>query len=237
MLTPAVDYATSKNLYVIIDFHQIDVITTGTSAADARTFWTDIAPRFANYTNVIYEPFNEPTEPSSSWAALKPVVQSFVDTIRPSAPRNVIIVPSHSWDQHPGDAANNPPSGTNLMYTAHIYPSNWNTAFQNQVATAVAKVPVFITEWGYGPSDPASFGTGLRTTVDGERRELDRLGDGQRLDPFDVRRQLPHDADQLRDVGEDLACCHREQQLGAVTASAHSSPYRASRVDFRARPV
>jgi endoglucanase len=66
VLTPAVDYATSKNLYVIIDFHQIDVITTGTSAADARTFWTDIAPRCANYPNVIYEPFNEPTEPSSS---------------------------------------------------------------------------------------------------------------------------------------------------------------------------
>jgi aryl-phospho-beta-D-glucosidase BglC (GH1 family) len=167
VLTPAVDYATSKNLYVIIDFHQIDVISTGTSAADARTFWTDIAPRFANYTNVIYEPFNEPTEPSSSWSALKPVVQSFVDTIRTGAPRNIIIVPSHSWDQHPGDAANDPPSGTNLMYTAHIYASNWNTTFQNQVATAVAKVPVFITEWGYAPSDPASFGTGLRTTVDG----------------------------------------------------------------------
>jgi len=40
VLKPAVDYATSKNLYVIIDFHQIDNATTGTSAADATTFWT-----------------------------------------------------------------------------------------------------------------------------------------------------------------------------------------------------
>ena len=73
ILKPAVDYATSKNLYVIIDFHQIDNATTGNSAADATTFWTDIAPRFASYTNVIYEPFNEPLDTGASWAALKSV--------------------------------------------------------------------------------------------------------------------------------------------------------------------
>src|SRR5579871_4292592 len=45
VLKPAVDYATSKNLYVIIDFHQIDNATSGSSASssatDANTFWTD----------------------------------------------------------------------------------------------------------------------------------------------------------------------------------------------------
>ena len=47
ILKPAVDYATSKNLYVIVDYHQIDNATSGTSAADAKTFWTDIAPKFS----------------------------------------------------------------------------------------------------------------------------------------------------------------------------------------------
>jgi len=169
VLKPAVDYATSKNLYVIIDFHQIDNATTGTSAADATTFWTDIAPRFAGYTNVIYEPFNEPLDTATSWAALKPVAQGWINTIRASAPKNIIIVPSNNWDQRPGDASSDPPTGTNLMYTAHLYPSNWKSgnAFQTQVATAVTKAPVFMTEWGYGPSDPASWGTTLQTTVDG----------------------------------------------------------------------
>jgi hypothetical protein len=169
VLKPAVDYATSKNLYVIIDFHQIDNATTGTSAADATTFWTDIAPRFASYTNVIYEPFNEPLDTTTSWAALKPVVQGWINTIRAAAPKNIIIVPSNNWDQRPGDASSDPPTGTNLMYTAHVYPSNWTSgnAFQMQVATAVTKAPVFMTEWGYGPSDPASWGTTLQTTVDG----------------------------------------------------------------------
>jgi aryl-phospho-beta-D-glucosidase BglC (GH1 family) len=170
VLKPAVDYATSKGLYVIVDFHQIDDASTGTSAADATTFWTDIAPRFASYTNVLYEPFNEPIDNQTSWAALKPAVQGLINTIRARAPSNLIIVPSNAWDQHPGDATADPPSGTNLIYTAHIYPSNWNTSFQSQVAAAVARAPVFVSEWGYSASDPNphTWGTTLQATLDGD---------------------------------------------------------------------
>jgi len=168
VLKPAVDYATSKNLYVIIDYHQIDNATSGTSGADAVTFWTDIAPRFAGASNVLYEPFNEPIDYNVPWSTLKPVVQRLIDTIRTGAPKNIIIVPSNAWDQHPGDAASDPPTGTNLMYTAHIYPSNWSAAFQAQVATASAKVPVFISEWGFANTDPSSFGPSLQTTVNGD---------------------------------------------------------------------
>lgn len=175
VLKPAVDYATSKDLYVIIDFHQIDDATKGTSAADATTFWSDIAPRFAEYPNVLYEPFNEPIDLSATWATLKPVVEGWISTIRESAPDTILIVPSNSYDQRPGDAAASPPSGTNLMYTAHIYPGNWNAAFQTQVSNAVAKVPVFITEWGYilNGSDKtlgtskADYGKTFQTQVDG----------------------------------------------------------------------
>ncbi|HVV51300.1 MAG TPA: cellulase family glycosylhydrolase [Polyangia bacterium] len=168
VLKPAVDYATSKNLYVIIDYHQIDNASSGTSAADANTFWTDVAPQFASYTNVFYEIFNEPIDTSVPWSTLKPVVQGLINTVRAAAPHNVIIVPSNSWDQHTGDAASDPPTGGNLMFTAHIYADNWNSTFQSQVSTAAAKVPVFVTEWGYNPSDSSSFGPGLQTTLDGD---------------------------------------------------------------------
>ena len=87
VLKPAVDYATSKNMYVIVDYHQIDNATSGTSAADAKTFWTDIAPKFAGASNVIYEPFNEPIDTNVGWSALKPVAQQPIDTIRAGAPK------------------------------------------------------------------------------------------------------------------------------------------------------
>jgi hypothetical protein len=177
VLKLAVDYATTKNLYVIIDHHQIDDATKGTSAADATTFWTDISPKFASYSNVLYELFNEPIDSASNWTALKPVVQGWIDTIRKGAPNNIIIVPSTSYDQHPGDAASSPPSDTksNLMYTAHVYPGNWNPTFQAQVTTATSKAPVFITEWGYdqnlgdtvGGTSSATWGTDFEALVDG----------------------------------------------------------------------
>jgi hypothetical protein len=168
VLKPAVDYAASKHLYAIIDYHQIDNATTGTSAADAKTFWTAVAPQFAGYSNVLFEPFNEPIDYGVPWSTLKPVVQQLVDTIRGGAPKNVVIVPSNTWDQRPGDAASDPPSGTNLMYTAHIYANNWSSAFQSQLALAAAKAPVFITEWGYADSDASTFGPSLQSTADGD---------------------------------------------------------------------
>ena len=176
VLKPAVDYATSKNLYVIIDHHQIDDASKRTSADDAKTFWADIAPKFASYGNVFFEVFNEPIDGSATWAALKPKVQGWIDTIRSGGASNVIIVPSNSYCQRPGDAASDPPTDpkANLMYTAHIYPGNWNAAFKQQIATAVTKAPVFITEWGYilnssdsvAGTSSATWGSDLQTLVD-----------------------------------------------------------------------
>jgi hypothetical protein len=177
VLKPAIDYATSKNLYVIIDHHQIDDATKNTSATEANTFWADIAPKFMGYSNVIFEPFNEPIDGSATWAQLKPVVQGWIDTIRNAGASNLIIVPSNSYCQRPGDAASDPPSDpkSNLMYTAHIYPGNWNSNFKTQVSTAAGKAPVFITEWGYilnsgdgvVGTNSATWGPDLRTLVDG----------------------------------------------------------------------
>jgi hypothetical protein len=175
VLKPAVDYALQKSLYVIIDYHQIDN-SDGASGTDATTFWSFMAGQFASYSNVLYEPYNEPVDTMTTWANFKPRVQGWIDTIRASAPNNLIIVPSMSWDQHPGDAAASPPTGSNLMYTAHVYPGNWKAGFMTQVSTAVSIAPVFFSEWGYiqggadknlGTAD-ATWGPNFQTVVDGD---------------------------------------------------------------------
>jgi len=173
LLDPSVDYLTQKGYYVIIDFHQIDD-TDGDSATEATEFWQFLAPRYADRTNVLYEPFNEPMDAKTPWSTFKPRAQGWVDTIRAAAPDNLVIVPSMAWCQHPGDAANSPLTGENLMYTMHVYPSNWNATTQQQLATATAKVPVFITEWGYmlnstdpvGGTSDAMWFSKFRATVD-----------------------------------------------------------------------
>ena len=154
VLRPAVDYAASKGLYTIIDYHQIDD-TSGQSATDATTFWTMVAPRFKDDANVLYEAYNEPIDlklgssSAARWEAYKPHAQAWIDAIRAGAPDTIIIVGSPSWSQNMSGAAASPLQGTNLVYTAHVYPGNWSSTFKSEVATCIAARPVFITEWGY----------------------------------------------------------------------------------------
>ncbi len=161
VLRPAVDYAASKGLYAIVDFHQIDDVTTGASSADAVTFWTTVAPVFADNPNVIYEAFNEPIDNKANagiaadgtWtSAFTTAAQSWVTAIRAGAPNTLIIVGSPSWSQYPDGALTAGLTGGNLAFTAHIYPGNWpgtSNGFQNRVAKAAMGEPVAITEWGY----------------------------------------------------------------------------------------
>lgn len=148
-LKPAVDYATSKGLYAIIDLHYVH--DTYPNDADVKAFWTKVAPLFKDYPNVLFEPYNEPIN-KGSWGAFKPIMQAYVDVIRKAAPRNLICVGSPSWDQVMGDAATNPITGGNIVYTLHMYGEHWKRAGNVAQAAACAKVhPMITTEWGFRP--------------------------------------------------------------------------------------
>jgi hypothetical protein len=56
ILKPAVDYATKKGLYVILDNHFIS--NTDGNVNYTNDFWSYFAPRFKNYSNVLYEVYN-----------------------------------------------------------------------------------------------------------------------------------------------------------------------------------
>jgi len=187
VLQPAVDYATSKNLYVIVDYHQIDNTLASDggpsgSGQDAIAFWTQIAPVFSNYPNVIYEAFNEPIDTSATtsaggWnAAYTRFAQSLVTVIRAGAPDNLIVVGSPSWSQYPN--ASSGLDGGNIAMTGHTYPGNYpgkGNAFKTRVTAAAASIPVFLTEWGFEIGDASasatldtpdlSWGTDLQQTL------------------------------------------------------------------------
>ena len=248
VLTPAIDYATSKKLYVIIDHHQIDDATERTSAADANTFWTDIAPKYASYGNVLYEPFNEPIDGSKTWAQLKPKVQGWIDTIRNAGATNVIIVPSNSYCQRPGDAASDPPTDPkkNLMYTAHVYPGNWNARSSSR---SPPRSPRRRSSSPSGASTSARPATPCRShDVDDlghrlpshrrrQRRKLDRVGDRQRLDAQHVLGQRHHPAHRLRQAHQELACRQGDQRLGGVDREAATTRWRYGRSPRQRRGI
>lgn len=160
ILKPAVDYATSKGLYVIIDNHFIADVNSNVDYTNR--FWTFMAPKFRNYSNVLYEVYNEPINQANTWATFKPYMQAWVDLIRSYAPHNILLAGNPLWDQRVGDAAKSPLKGNNIMYVAHIYPGHYtNVNNKNQVKTAAALVPVFLSEWGFSmtATDPLLNGT------------------------------------------------------------------------------
>lgn len=147
VLRPAVDYAKQKGLYAIIDWHHIDDTTKHVEATNR--FWADTAPRFANDDHVLFELFNEPIN-AGNWATVRADMQSFYNTVRVGAPNNLVLVGTPNWSQVVGPTATQPIEGTNVVYVAHMYPQHWaNASLRNQIVTAAAVHPVFLTEWGF----------------------------------------------------------------------------------------
>lgn len=148
ILKPAVDYATEKGLYVIIDYHHIADVQPNVENTNA--FWDFVAPKFRDYSNVLYEIYNEPINTSFTWAQFKPYMQSWINLVRKHAPHNLILAGSPVWDQRMAESVSSPFTGGNIVYVAHIYPDHFDNAWnRNQVELTAAAHPVFLSEWGF----------------------------------------------------------------------------------------
>lgn len=169
-LRPAVDHCRERGVYCIVDYHrhrgQYDENLWFTSDAidnEVQLFWNTVAPEFANDSHVLFEVYNEPTEPypddvdpaSDSQAALdawnrwKQNAQPWVDTIRQHAPQNLVLIGSPRWSQWTAQAPRNEFDGDNLAYTGHVYGQDNLKPFTDSFGAPSQDVPVFLTEWGY----------------------------------------------------------------------------------------
>ncbi|HEY8926852.1 MAG TPA: cellulase family glycosylhydrolase, partial [Polyangia bacterium] len=169
LLRPTVDYLKQKGLYAIIDWHYIADTTAHQSTTSA--FWTEMAPKFANDSNVLFELYNEPIN-GGNWQTVKPDMQVWHDIVRQGAPRNLILVGSGNWDQLVAAATSDPIQGHDLVFVAHMYPEHWKqVSLRQQIATAAKRFPIAITEWGFDSSSGTlngsidDYGTSFREFV------------------------------------------------------------------------
>jgi hypothetical protein len=176
-LKPAVEHATSRGLFAIVDWHAIG--DAAPADQETRQFWAKAAPAFADNPNVLYEVFNEAEDLADpSWTRWKTTAQPWVDQIRRDAPETVILIGAPTWTQAVGGAADDPFVGDNLAYVGHIYPGVqpfvWSEggAFSLVAATR----PMMITEWGFraaGPApvtgDQATFGDALKAYIEAQQ--------------------------------------------------------------------
>lgn len=147
-VTTIVENAIDAGVYVIIDWHDHTAHEHQDQAVD---FFAQMAEKYGEFPNVLYETFNEPQQ--ISWGAeLKPYHEAVVAAIRRHDPDNIVILGTPTWSQRVDTAAIDPVKGKNLMYTLHFYACD-HTLRTRAVDAMQAGAAIFVTEWGATKAD------------------------------------------------------------------------------------
>ena len=141
--------AVAAGIYVLIDWHDHNAHL---NQAKAVEFFTQVAEKYKDLPNVLYEPFNEPE--ALAWPEVKAYHEVVVAAIRAIDPDNVIILGTPNWSQYVDVAADSPVAGSNLMYTLHFYSCSHKGSLRARAEAALSKgLPLFVTEWGAAAAD------------------------------------------------------------------------------------
>jgi endoglucanase len=140
----AVEGAIQTGVYVIVDWHAHDL-----HPAEAVPFFSEMAAKYGDKPNIIYEVFNEP-EKDETWPQVKEYATAVIQAIREHDPDNIVIVGSPEWDQRIDTVASDPLQGqTNVMYSVHFYADTHRAWLRQRTEAAIAKgIPVFVSESG-----------------------------------------------------------------------------------------
>ena len=145
-----VEYATDAGLYVIIDWHILSDGNPNTNKVAAINFFKEMAEKYKENNNVIYEICNEPNGDVQWERDIKPYAQDVIKEIREIDEDAIIVVGTPTWSQDVDVVAKSPINGyENIMYTLHFYAATHKDYLRQKLNTALNDgLPIFVTEFG-----------------------------------------------------------------------------------------
>ncbi len=142
-----VELARAHDMYALIDWHILSGDSPNTYADEAEAFFSEMAGRFCDYDNVLYEICNEPN--NVDWPAVRRYAERIIPAIREKDPEAVIIVGNPDWSKALDSVAADPLPGDNLMYTLHFYAASHGQEFRDMTERlSRSGLPIFVTEFG-----------------------------------------------------------------------------------------
>ncbi len=140
-----IDNAISLDMYVIVIFWSGNNLTDNVQN-EAINYFTQIASRYKDAPNLIYEIANEPT---NTWNEIKNYANVLINTIRNINPNSLIISPVIGNCGFFDNVINSLLEYDNIMYAAHIYYGGQGLGgnAQSMSNAALNGVPIFVSEW------------------------------------------------------------------------------------------
>jgi endoglucanase len=148
-----IEEATAQGLYVIVDWHILTPGDPWANLENARRFFTDIAQRYGDQDNLLYEIANEPN--GVSWDAIASYAEELIPTIRAIDPETPVIVGTRGYSSlgisegaDETEVVQRPVRADNVLYSFHFYAASHGDTYLSALARASQAVPMFVTEFG-----------------------------------------------------------------------------------------
>ena len=153
-----IDLLIKKDIYVVL--LSWSSLKEGEGTDIVGEYFVELAKKYKNVPNIIYELANEPA-PEISWEYIVQYSNDLISKIRDIDKNKVIIVPCPNADTRPNQVSlsdlkdNEGNAYKNIMISYHMYTGNklteqligyLNDAFSKEI-------PIFVTEWGTSMSN------------------------------------------------------------------------------------